>query len=423
MVINTYFFSDEKNVNLKVWALIPYDQNHILNIFKEDIGDSLTENYLQKTFSISFRIPPPVLTDWKELFIKYFKEAFGAPPPDNEQVVNLFDYLHDGDTIKPREIIHFINNLVLYKKQWQDQIPLKYLALYTLKQKELSKDVTIILKREILLKKVEGLFEPNEELEVYLAALFFNVKLEMAKEVLLKRGIERALRGDGDFSDYAKSSEFLSVLNTCFYNPSIQQNISSVIVSFGKLPSELKFDNTFQPYWKAVAVTLLRDSTIPINEHEINYQILNEHLLESEIAEQNSKHFFKRLSEYIEPGEPLYKFRGRSYANKIDELKKNFKTPHTFSFFDVLNEITFEPHYYIDFVENCEESFELYKVKCDSILLNEYLIMDVPAKIDKHDIFLKKTSQSIDFNPLIRNLESVIEALGIATENYSTYSK
>jgi len=61
--IHTFFANDYNS--LKTWAIVPFDNKHICDIFKgEADSDKLrADSYIHKTFSIVFHVSPPILSD------------------------------------------------------------------------------------------------------------------------------------------------------------------------------------------------------------------------------------------------------------------------------------------------------------------------------------------------------------------------
>lgn len=66
--IHTFFANDYNS--MKTWAIVPFDNKHICDIFKgESDSDKLrADSYIHKTFSIVFHVSPPILSDWKYFF-------------------------------------------------------------------------------------------------------------------------------------------------------------------------------------------------------------------------------------------------------------------------------------------------------------------------------------------------------------------
>ena len=76
------FFSEDGNKN--IWVIIPFDKKHLANAFGEnETGNEpdsnkfeLTGQFIAKTFPITYKVPPAILTDRKEIFYKFFTAAF-----------------------------------------------------------------------------------------------------------------------------------------------------------------------------------------------------------------------------------------------------------------------------------------------------------------------------------------------------------
>src|SRR5690606_36019840 len=135
-----------------------------------------------KTFSIIYRVTPPVLTDWKDFFSTKFGEAFGVKE-DKEfpTILSIFDRLKKKFT--PRDIIIFINGLVTLKKIWNDDIPLRYIAIFCLKKEIILESPQKYILNNDYLGQAKDLFTEDNQLQNYISALTFNVPVEKASQV------------------------------------------------------------------------------------------------------------------------------------------------------------------------------------------------------------------------------------------------
>ena len=69
------FFAENNNQNYlkNIWLIVPYDFNKVIDLFKDNnIGIGL----LEKTFSITFTVPPPLNSNWEEFFKISFNTSF-----------------------------------------------------------------------------------------------------------------------------------------------------------------------------------------------------------------------------------------------------------------------------------------------------------------------------------------------------------
>ena len=129
--IHTFFAEQDYD---KINVIIPFDRKHLQTAFAKE--DNPTNEFINKTFSIIYRVTPPVLTDWKEFYRKKFEFAFGETEKNEyPTVLSVFDRLINKFT--PRDIIIFINELVTYKKIWNDEIPLRYIAVFIMKKESI----------------------------------------------------------------------------------------------------------------------------------------------------------------------------------------------------------------------------------------------------------------------------------------------
>ena len=230
--IYTFFAEcdDYKNIQL----IIPFDRNHLSRAFGDnqneyikdkekhtDERNSNIDEYIHKTFSVIYRVSPPVLTDWKNYFEIKFKEAFGDTQ-DNELkiVISVFDTLKPYFT--PRDIIVFMNELVQLSLIWKDEIPLSHLAYFVLQKKKISnnpqQEILSInvdnLESKEKLRKIPMIIDNIEDLQSNVAACFYNVPEYKASQILIQRDLERILSGNSnkDINSFIEKSHFLDIL-------------------------------------------------------------------------------------------------------------------------------------------------------------------------------------------------------------------
>ncbi len=185
--IHTFFAEDMFE---GIWVIIPFDRMHISQAFenKEDVADQ----FLSKSFSIIYRVAPPVLTDWQKFFELKYKEAFG----DREEVElhtirRTFDLFQDQ--ITPRNIIAFINEMVSLRLVVEEDILLRYIAIFALAKKEILKAPVDQILNLKFLQKAAPLFKEDEDLPNHIAALVYHVPLASASQVSLTREIQKSL--------------------------------------------------------------------------------------------------------------------------------------------------------------------------------------------------------------------------------------
>lgn len=368
--IHTFFASDDNE--LKTWAVVPFDNDHILKVFKEDNDPGHADSYIHKTFSIVFHVPPPILSDWKELFNKKFADAFGYKSPPSQNIETIFDYYHlSNPKIKPRDIIYFINDLVALKQQWKDKIEFRYLALFALKRTAIIKNPFAQILSKEYLGTLELLFDFDEHLDTNIAALAFNVQLEKADEVLLKRPIENVFKGEGDFNVVSTHKSFFSVFKSVFYNY-YKSNIIYVISKLNELPDELQTYPEMESYWEKLSDQLVKENKFDI-PHGASINILITRIKENDKREVILNFLFASAIKKSEDGVKFYS--GGDYYTFVEDMRAFLASHWTEKKIeDLLVDNSVEANEYLEFVEASGLGFDQYKVICDEEKLNSYLI-------------------------------------------------
>lgn len=207
------FFADKGYP--KVWCIIPFDREHLANAFADDDSknrDKLTNYFIEKTFPVVYRIPEPIITDYRGVFDKLFEEAFGKR---NEQ--DIINRCYRLKKTKPnmREIISFINKCVSLEHTWGDEMSLTSIAVFVLNSDIILKegtDQTIIDGKYI--GDFERIIEVNEELTTEISALVYGVEKNVAAQLPLKNIVGKALsaKESANFGILAKEKKNFFVI-------------------------------------------------------------------------------------------------------------------------------------------------------------------------------------------------------------------
>lgn len=184
----------------RVWLLVPFDPNGIpllseADEHKEGCGQAST-HFLEKMFISTFHVPPVILSNWEEFLHTQLQCAFPQHTADEfHKIFRLFDHILTLETKPPtpRNMKIFVNNLGALHRQWQDNIPLPEQALLVLllERKNFLEQLRNSGTYPIIPKTLSDLLSPNWQ--VNLAAMFFNVKPELAIQELLSQPIKEAL--------------------------------------------------------------------------------------------------------------------------------------------------------------------------------------------------------------------------------------
>lgn len=123
-----------------VWLIVPFDRDQIAAVFSDDTIDDSKQvrGFIEKTFFITLRVAPPLLSAYREYFLSKLDSVFEAQITDDEResVFQLFDmYVSTGGIqLTPRAIKAFINAFAMQVQQWGRIIPIAHHALYIIYQ-------------------------------------------------------------------------------------------------------------------------------------------------------------------------------------------------------------------------------------------------------------------------------------------------
>ena len=310
--IYTFFDEGENELN-NLWVIVPYDQRHIGNIFKdENKEDGLTNNFIQKTFSLTFRVTPPIITQWKDYFDENLEIAFKPIPPESEVIKMIFERFYSGKTIKPRQIIDFINGIVVLFNQWEGKIPLKYCAGFQLLKDEILKDpIGQITGNDLSCLKLKPIFVNDSDTSKYFASLVFNVDPEHS-EVLLKPRIENMLMNESPIDDSTiNHPKFFDILNSSL---DIDYDIHKAISLFSELTERFGRNRTLN-FWSIIISNLILKNQFAWANFETEQQIL---LINSDTTHLES--LIKYLVASTREASVKEHFKGEGYVEYIDLL-------------------------------------------------------------------------------------------------------
>lgn len=408
--IHTFFAIDDNDI--KTWAIVPFDNEHICNIFIEGNNNNekhRADSYIHKTFSIVFHVPPPVQSDWKKVIFTKFKEAFGFEPPPGQHIETIFDYYHLTDPkIKPRDIICYINDIVALKKIWKEEIEFKYLALFAVKRTQIMGNPFDSILSKNYLDTLSLIFRDDPYLSTNIAALAFNVPKDIAVEILLKKPIENALKGTGNLLQVSSDKSFFTIFDSVFW--SFRPDFINTVSCLNELTEDNAKNPKMEDYWRSLA-----ENIISIDLFEIKYINSIRLLLEKLKSVTHKKNVLQYLFlKAISPDKENNKlFKGRAYYELIEStdvlLKKVWPEKSVIEF---LPNNTIKAEEFFDFVSTCPETFSVYNVNCNVDEVNEYLIEKFESNEISNDLTLVvAVSKHIDLTGLIDHVKNKISEI------------
>lgn len=117
----------DKSINI----IIPIDEKQISEIYKDTLNQGQEDNkavsFIQKTFDITFRVSPFIMTKAKDFWNKKLDEAFNnkLSEIDKDEIISIFDTRNDlvnnkasdySGNLTPRKIIKLINEVISIQK-------------------------------------------------------------------------------------------------------------------------------------------------------------------------------------------------------------------------------------------------------------------------------------------------------------------
>ena len=191
----------------RLWVLVPFDRDGILSLWRG--GDAnkrdgtVAESFLDKTFQIRFRIPPPAISNWRSYLSSALAEALPDHSEDAFHDVYRAFALRKGTEVarpKPRDLKLFVNEIGAVHRQWQhtDGLILSDLAGFVLLQRDGVAETALRSTTEdenaSFAERVLG-----DDWRDTLVRLYFSAPISQARQMLLREPIETALStGNGE---------------------------------------------------------------------------------------------------------------------------------------------------------------------------------------------------------------------------------
>lgn len=354
------FFAEKKYSN--IYTIVPFDRDHIKSAFKsEDIVVTKNANtdskcfgndFINKTFDTIYRVSPPVMSDWKLYFAERWKDAFNSDV--SNKVTQIYDLL--SDVITPREIIAFINEFVSIRQISDTSIPDEYIALFIFGKDKISLNPQVEILNPTYLGAMEFMYKDDEELPKYISALYYQLAIDKALDIIYTENLRRAL----DNNDVEKikiiqsnPNVFYSVLENAITTIS---NISNTVIALDKCLSTETISSA-QLVWDCV---YKREKEQEVNNVLQDYQkILIQHIAEKD----------EYLNKLIAAFHKLPNINAIDYYNGIQQLSEI----EGINPFNYLNKKEVDAEYFIIFIEEAKTDYGKYKIMCDKDKLNEYL--------------------------------------------------
>lgn len=376
-----------------ILVLVPFDKNKIRDAFyQEEENESNTANdtdkkmttydtekinqlalvddFIQKTFSLVFRVSLPVLSDWEAFFRNRWTDAFKSVQDEIEfdYVKRIFDAF--TEVITPRNIIAFINEFATIKLSGVDnQIKSRYIAIFIKKQNYILSNITDALTQFDYLKPLDYLVNQDGGDEYFksIASLIYQVPLDKGLQVALSRPLKQALENQdtNEVERISANPNFDSMLGEVLNHIN---NMGNAVIALSQL-SQDKFqsEDIYQNRWDDIFIRIMnRDKGREYHE-VMDYQLI---LLDKITQEKKITYIEDIIKNLYSISDE--EFNANTFSNNIDQLDSVMKK-YQINIFEFLSERKCSLDQYKSFMSSGKCLYN-YKVVCDTKQINEHLI-------------------------------------------------
>lgn len=198
-------------------VVLPIDRSSLKRLF--DAADSkdverVLASFIDKTFDMSFEVPPPVMSDWRAFIAQQAGLAFGfeAADPQVYWLQRFYDSrVRAAEPVTPRQINKLINRVVALCLQWQGEaVSFESICFYAVNADKI--DTSGLL--DFLTSSSNAVVPHRPEWQQELSALHYGVQPQKAAQVLLTGPLEGAISGyqAGRFAELSTLAGFPEVL-------------------------------------------------------------------------------------------------------------------------------------------------------------------------------------------------------------------
>ena len=386
------FFADDGYEN--IWCIVPYDESHLASVFSGNENENESERvsllrlYLDKTFPVVFRVPEPIVADYKNIFEAFFREAFGTTVDDDSLDIISQCYRYINPVPNVREIITFINSNVMLAKQWKDTISPVSRAVYMLKEDAILRNTKIKILNQGKLEEKEATTDEyilnNEyyrdfrqilignvqlpDMQRDIAAMAYGISPENADQIVIKRYIRNCISGEaknGSLTKYVTHPHFMLLLledvkamSAAEYEKAAQ--LINEIDGSNLRPGDQKH---LANIWRFLAKRFILNGGVAKDYSSYERTVFSN--VDEELAKKCVATLCQRLIDNKEvDGATLY-----------DQLNKMFSDDYAKTFVpsEVCPAVTIDARRFADFVQQGEADYKRFPLKANKDQLNKAL--------------------------------------------------
>lgn len=393
------FFAERTYSNIKV--ILPFDKEHIQNAFNDlnDNKNRFGDDYINKTFDIVFRIPKPIMSDWKDFFRKKWEEAFSGDIQELESVIHIYEHLSERKT--PREIISFINEILTIKLV-NNVYKERYIAIFVLCKSEVLKDTLKSITDLNYLKGLESIYKYDNDFSNQLTAITYNLEVDKANEIIYLQNLIDSLNKNDlkSFETISKAPFFKDIFDTAINQIKLIENPIRLL---GKLIKE-DFSHNFNSAWKIIYdKALMQDLKFEKINIEDWQLILIKNAPNNDLLKRIINECYYLLTQKECP------------VDLIEQIDKLPELINGESIYDFLKNVKVEPERFLEILNLKGAEYLKYKVLCEEDKLDDYLKSLQPVELEgfsNTDVlfnYYKLTDYVNNLKQFIRKYDTITE--------------
>ena len=408
------FFAEHDYGN--VWCVIPFDRAHLGNAFNDD--KELANLFIEKTFPIVYRVPDPIVKDYRSIFEQLFTEAFGYK--EEQDIINRA-YRHKYSNPNMRQIISFINKMVSLNHIWDDEIRLSSIALFIMNEDLIlnNKDNAVeqVIVNGMYADGLTDFYDVKENLlTTEISALVYGVSKADAEQLPMKIMLGRLFRDPQvhNLHNYAKTvanfydilDEEVASLEVAYLNNAIN-DIETINQEELDDREKVKLDRI----WERLGKTYLKQqNTEESFRQEVKCLIKNNKVLAKDIANSAISRFVAHDKGHA----------GNEYYIIYEEFSNYMK----FQDIDLkLPEVSLDSKGYLAYLDASLGNYKAYPISCNK----ELLVADMSQWIKTTEVkFLDQlemlvTDPEFDFTELLKAARKSLEVdMDATSDNIGT---
>ena len=386
--IHSIFASEEYQ---NIWCIIPYDFEHLSCAFgnNETEREQLTKYFIDKSFPVVYRVPEPVVIDYKKIFDEFFIQAFDTIVGVND--IDIINRCYRVTFPKPniRAIISFINKLVTLTKVYGTSISPIGMAIYLLKEDNLIKHPTsqftdastgnLEVKEESVttdeyilsnafLSGLEKIIQDKTNLQKEISALVYGIDPERAYQLPMYNALKDCFENNESqtsLNTYAKHPLFASVLIEIVHqiDSTYYQNVTTKLAEITDSDIPVESQVSIQQSWDYLAEQYVR-----LNSPVQKYTSLEKNIL-CHVNEEKQKRVAKEFCTILTSDQSV---KGDDLFNTLSELfKESFANNWDIS--DICPKTYKSAEQFVVYVKAALSHYKQFPVYTDSQDLNSYL--------------------------------------------------